>query len=67
MKLKKDSGQLGEFDLDAAVKSIQEGDTNITYAIGDGNLTPEQRLDNLIEHLMNGRTREFIRYRRLIW
>lgn len=64
---KKDVGQLEGFDLDAAVKSIQEGDTNITFALGEGSLTTEQRLTNLINYLINGRTREFIRYRRLLW
>lgn len=67
LKWKKDCGQLEGFDLDAAVKSIQEGDTNITFAVGEGSATPEQRLNNLIEYLINGRTREFIRYRRLVW
>lgn len=67
LKWKKDCGQLEGFDLDAAVKSIQEGDTNITFAVGEGSATPEQRLNNLIEYLTNGRTREFIRYRRLVW
>lgn len=63
----KNSGQLEGFDLDAAVKSIQEGDTNVTFAIGEGSFTPEQRLDKLIDYLINGRTKEFIRYRRLVW
>ena len=67
LKTKKDSGQLEGFDLDAAVKSIQEGDTSITFAVGEGGATPEQRLNNLIEHLINGRIREFVRYRRLVW
>ena len=64
---KKDAGQREGFDLEAAVKQIQEGDTNITFAIGEGSATPEQRLNNLINYLINGRTREFIRYRRLLW
>ena len=67
LSLKKGSGQLEGFDLEAAVKQIQEGDTNTVFAIGEGNTTPEQRLDALINYLMNGRTREFIRYRRLVW
>ena len=67
LSLKKGSGQLEGFDLEAAVKQIQEGDTNTVFAIGDGNTTPEQRLDTLINYLMNGRTREFIKYRRLVW
>ena len=67
LSLKKGSGQLEGFDLEAAVKQIQEGDTNTVFAIGEGNTTPEQRLDTLINYLMNGRTREFIKYRRLSW
>lgn len=67
LKWMKDSGKLEGFDLEAAVKSIQEGDTNITYAIGDGSLTPEQRLDNLINYMMSGHSNEFKRYRRLVW
>ena len=65
----KGSGQLNMdgIDLEAAVKQIQEGDTNIVFAIGAGSSTPEQRLDALIAYLITGRTREFIRYRRLLW
>ena len=61
------SGQLEGFDLDAAVKSIQEGDTNITFALGEGSSTPEQRLNSLIDYLINGRIGEIYRYRRLVW
>lgn len=68
LNMKKCSGQLEGFDLDAAaVKSIQEGDTNITFALGEGSLTPEQRLNSLIDYLINGRIGEIYRYRRLVW
>ena len=67
LNLKKNRGELEGFDTEAAIKQIQEGDTNITFALGAGSSTPEQRLDNLINYLINGRTREFIRYRRVIW
>lgn len=67
LNMKKVSGQLEGFDLDAAIKQIQEGDTNTVFAIGDGSSTPEQRLDALISYLINGRTREFYRFRRLVW
>ena len=68
LNMKKCSGQLEGFDLDAAaVKSIQEGDTNITFALGEGSLTPEQRLNGLIDYLINGRIGEIYRYRRLVW
>lgn len=68
LNMKKCSGQLEGFDLDAAaVKSIQEGDTNITFALGEGSSTPEQRLNSLIDYLINGRISEIYRYRRLVW
>ena len=67
LKMKKISGRLEGFDLDMAVKQIQEGDTNIVFATGDGSLTPEQRLEGLIDYLINGRTREFYRYRKIVW
>ena len=69
LRLKKSMGLLDieGLDLDAAVKSIQEGDTNITFASGEGSLTPEQRLDVLIARLTADRSREILRYRRLVW
>lgn len=68
LNMKKCSGQLEGFDLDAAaVKSIQEGDTNITFALGEGSSTPEQKLNSLIDYLINGRIGEIYRYRRLVW
>lgn len=68
LRIKKAAGQLTleGVDLDAAVKQLQEGDTSITYAAGEGSQTPEQRLDGLIDAL-TGRARELVRYRRLIW
>lgn len=69
LSFKKNAGQLDidGLDLEAAVKQIQEGDTNTVFAIGDGSMTPEQRLDSLISRLCRDRSREFIRYRRLVW
>lgn len=67
LNMKKVSGQLEGFDLDAAIKQIQEGDTNTVFAIGDGSSTPEQRLDSLINFLTNGRMDEIYRYRKLVW
>lgn len=64
----KGSGQLDGFELDeAAVKTIQEGDTNISYALGEGSSTPEQRLDNLINSMITVPNGEIYRYRRLVW
>ncbi len=67
LKVRKDAGQLDGFDLDAAVKQIQEGDATVTFALESGSQTPEQRLDSLIAYLTGGRAKELIRYRRLVW
>lgn len=67
LNMKKTVGQLTGLDLDAAIKQIQEGDTNTVFAIGEGSLTPEQRLNGLIDYLINGRSDELYRYRKLVW
>jgi hypothetical protein len=66
---KKGIGQLQglDIDIDAAIKQIQEGDTNVTFAFGNGSMTPEQRLDSLIAYLMTNGKSQFVRYRRLKW
>lgn len=58
---------LSGFDLGSAVKQIQEGDTNIVFVTGEGSLTPEQRLDRLINHFMTYGQKELMHYRRLQW
>ena len=55
LNMKKVSGQLEGFDLEAAIKQIQEGDT------------PEQRLNSLIDYLTNGRSRELYQFRKFVW
>ncbi len=69
LNLKKSTGQLDVegLDLEAAIKQIQEGDTNTVFAVGEGSQTPEQRLDTLIHYLITGRTGEFLRYRQIVW
>lgn len=54
-------------DLDYAVKQIQEGDTNTVFVTGEGNLTPEQRLNNFLNYLLTHGRDEFACYRRLRW
>jgi len=54
-------------DLDFAVKQIQEGDTNTVFATGEASLTPEQRLNNFLNHLLTHGRDEFACYRRLRW
>lgn len=67
LRMKKGAGQLEDFDLGMAVKQIQEGDTSVSFAVGGGSSTPEQRLDNLIGTLINARMDEIYRYRRIAW
>ena len=68
LRLKKATGTLDGFsgiDLTAAVKSIQEGDTSISYDTA-GTASAEQRLDAWISALESCR-RQLIAYRRLAW
>lgn len=58
---KKGSGQLTGFNIDGAVKKIQEGDTTVEFT----GSTPEQRLDSLIASLMTGG--DYASYRRVKW
>lgn len=54
----------GELDLDVAVERVQQGDTETVFAVGQ---TPEQRLDSLIQHLLNSGREQFSCYRRVKW
>lgn len=54
-------------DLGYAVKQIQEGDTNTVFAIGEGCLTAEQRLNSFLNYLLTYGRDEFSCYRRLRW
>lgn len=64
---KKQSGQLDGFNLEQALKSVQAGDTTVTFETDKGSMTPEQRLNNLIDYLMNSGRGEFISYRKIKW
>ncbi len=54
-------------DLGTAVKSLQIGDTNTAFAIGEGSQTAEQRLDCLINRLLSSGREQFSCYRRIKW
>ena len=64
---KKNSGSLENFDYDAVIKSIKEGDTTITYAVGQGEDTPENRFDTFIKSLDRGFDKWLTPHRRLRW
>lgn len=62
---KKQSGQLNEvFDIDSAIKQIEEGDISITFNIED---TKEARIDKLLNYLKNLGQGEFACYRKMKW
>lgn len=64
----KQTGKLNEtFDLEAAVKQIQTGDTSVTFALGDGSSTPEQRFDTFVNYLLNYGRDQFSVYRKIKW
>ncbi len=54
-------------DLGLAVKQLQEGDTNTVFAVGEGTMTDEQRLNAFINHLLVYGKGEIYHYRRLKW
>ena len=64
---KKNSGSLDGFNYDAVIKSIKEGDTTITYAVGQGEDTPENRFDAFVKSLERGFDKWITPHRRLRW
>lgn len=54
-------------DLSAAVKQLKEGDADVSFAVGEGTQTQEQRLDSLIQALLTCGTSQFSCFRRLRW
>ena len=64
---KKNSGSLDGFNYDAVIKSIKEGDTTITYAVGQGEDTPENRFDNFVKSMERGFDKWCTPWRRLRW
>lgn len=64
---KKNSGSLEGFNYEAVIKQIKEGDTSITYAVGQGEDTPENRFDTFVKNLERGFDKWLTAYRRLRW
>lgn len=60
-------GDIAGLNLDFAVKQIQAGDTNTVFATGEASMTLEQRLNNLIIHLLTHGRDEFSNYTKLRW
>lgn len=64
---KKNSGSLEGFNYDVVIKQIKEGDISITYAVGQGEDTPENRFDSFVKSLERGFDKWITPYRRLRW
>jgi hypothetical protein len=64
---KKNSGSLEGFNYDAVIKQIKEGDTTISYAVGQGEDTPENRFDSFVKQLERGFDKWITPHRRLRW
>lgn len=59
------TGALDEkFDIETAAKSVQAGDTTVTF---DTSISTEQRLQALIEDLQNSGESEILCLRKMLW
>jgi len=63
----KNSGSLDGFNYDAVIKQIKEGDTSITYAVGQGEDTPENRFDAFVKQLERGYDKWITPHRKIRW
>lgn len=63
---KKNSGTLENFDYEIPIKQIKEGDTTLQYSV-DGEDTPENRFDSLVNRLERGFDKWLTHFRRLDW
>lgn len=63
---KKQTGQLalGDLDLNGAIKSIKEGDTQVTM---DESESDSDKVDSLINYLMNNGRGDLVCFRRIRW
>lgn len=57
--------ELSSLDFDAVAKQVQDGDTNVTYAVNE-NTTPEGRFSAFINYLQHNEV-DFVRYRVMLW
>lgn len=62
---KKATGQLTSIQLEQVVRSIKDGDTEVSF--GTGSVSAESRFESLINKLINGHTDSLIRHRQLCW
>ena len=53
--------------VEMAIKHVQAGDTNVTFAVGEGSETLETKLNALTSYLINYGESDFICYRQIKW
>lgn len=63
----KNACKLENFDYDAVIKQIKEGDTTIQYATGQDGDTPESRFDSFVKQLERGFDKWLTPHRSLRW
>ncbi len=61
----KQAGNL--IDIEPIAKQIQTGDTSVTFAVGEGYMSEEQRVDLLIGYLIGCGEEDFLCYRKMVW
>ena len=69
LMFKKNMGLLNQsnFNFEMAEKTIKLGDTSVTYAIGEGDMTPEGRFDEAIKAMLRDFDKNLVVFRRLVW
>lgn len=63
----KNAGNLKDFNYDAVIKSIKEGDTTYTLGTSNDGETPESRFDDFVNYLQRGYDKWICKIRRLRW
>lgn len=64
---KKNTGQLTNFDYSQAAKSIEQGDTKVTFAVGQEGNTDESRFDKAVDYMQKGYDKWICKYRVMRW
>lgn len=64
---KKNTGQLTNFDYSQATKSIEQGDTKVTFAVGQEGNTDESRFDKAVDYMQKGYDKWICKYRVMRW
>ena len=61
-----DPDSVSYINLDVALKSVKEGDTQVEYAI-DSSSTPDAKFDSFVNYLIEHGEKDFVTYRDFSW